>query len=107
MLKARWTSLAYRHVGGQRVALLNVTARKCPSFSVGSGSARARASALLFASQATKRTSYFVFLVYSRKDANWYAEIECSVATEHYDKYKKLFEREIARSIKIDAEKTK
>jgi HEAT repeat protein len=107
MLKSRLISLAYRKVGDQVIPLLNVAAQKRSSFSVGSGAVKARASALLFTNKTSQRTTYFVFLVYSRKDASWYAEVECSVATANYAKYKRLFEKEVARSIKIDTEAIK
>ena len=107
MLKERLVSLAYHKMGEQYIPLSNVSAQKRPGFTVGTGRARTKAAVLLFSSQALKRTSYYVFLVYPQKNANWYAEIECSVASEYFGKYKRLFEKNVARSIKIDEKEIK
>lgn len=107
MLMDRLKSLAYHKIGEQYIALLNVSAQKRSGFTVGTGRARTKAAVLLFASQASKRTSYHVFLVYPQKNASWYAEIKCSAASEYFGKYKRLFEKNVARSIKIDEKQIK
>ena len=107
MMKAQRKSLAYQKMGDGYVPVANVSAKQKMSFSVNSGGIRIRASTLLFINRVTKRTSYYIFLVHSTKEANWYAEIECTVESEHYSKHKSVFEKDIARSIKINEEMVK
>jgi len=104
MMKARRRSLTYEKVGNRYVPQANVSAKQKMGFNVGSGRTRIRTSALLLTNKVTKSTTYYIFLVHSTKKASWYAEIECTVESKNYKKFKSIFEKDIAQSIKINEE---
>jgi HEAT repeat protein len=104
---ARIVNIATRKIGDQHVPLPNITVQKRPLVTIGSGKGRVRLAPLFIYNKPRALVSYYMFLVVAGKGASWYAEIECSAGEKQYGEHKKFFEKDLVKTLRIDAAKLK